>query len=37
MKKTEDPLLSGPVPPPENGIVSVPWGYDPEEKWKEVF
>ncbi len=33
MKETNDPLISGPVPLPENCKVSVPWGYDAKEKW----
>ena len=35
MKKTNDPLSSGPVPLPENCTLSVPWGYDPEQIWTE--
>ncbi|MCX7705523.1 MAG: sulfatase [bacterium] len=36
MKETGDPLLYGPVPLPEGGKLSVPWGYDPEDVWENL-
>jgi len=33
MKETEDPLLSGPVPLPENARVTPPWAYEPKTLW----
>ncbi len=37
MRKTEDPLLRGPVPAPEGSKISVPWAYNPEQVWEKEF
>lgn len=36
MKETDDPLVYGPVAMPENCMISVPWGYNPENVWKDL-
>ncbi|MCS7181203.1 MAG: DUF4976 domain-containing protein, partial [bacterium] len=33
MKETEDPILYGPVFPPENAVISPPWAYHPKTLW----
>ncbi len=33
MKDTEDFLVKGPAPFPENGKISPPWAYHPQELW----
>jgi len=35
MKKTDDPLLKGPVPLPERAVVTPPWAYDAKHLWEE--
>ncbi len=37
MKKTDDPLLYGPVSVPEGCRISVPWGYNPEDWWEKLY
>ena len=37
MKKTDDPLLYGPVNAPEGCRLSVPWGYNPEDVWENLY
>lgn len=36
MKKTDDPLLYGPVPLPQGCKLSTPWGYNPEDVWENL-
>ena len=31
MRETEDPLLDGPVPPPEGAIVNEQWQVSPDD------
>ena len=35
MEETEDPLLKGPVFPPENAVITPPWVEEPEIIWFE--
>ncbi|MFN4228033.1 MAG: sulfatase [Candidatus Ratteibacteria bacterium] len=33
MEQTNDPILYGPVFPPENAVISPPWAYHPKTLW----
>lgn len=37
MEKTDDPILKGPVKPPENAKITPPWAYNSYTLWEDEF
>lgn len=37
MKETNDSLVYGPVSGPQGCKISVPWGYNPEDVWENLY